>query len=40
LIKTLRGMAKLLIWTVVYLPVWGGIWLIVFIVNWLLKKRK
>ena len=38
-LKTLRVLAGLLIWLGVYLPVWGGILLIIFIVKWLKKKR-
>jgi len=39
LLKTMRGLAGLLIWLGVYLPVWGGILLIVFIVKRFKKKK-
>jgi len=39
LIKTLRGVAKLLIWIVVYLPVWGGIILLFVLIKRFSGKR-
>jgi len=40
LVKTVRGVAKLAIWLAVYLPIWGGILLIIFVVKWLQKRKK
>jgi len=39
LIRTLRGVAKLIVWVVVYAPIWGGVLVIIFLVKWF-KKRK
>ena len=40
LVKTLRGVAKLAIWLAVYLPVWGGILIIIFVFKWIKKRKK
>jgi len=40
LVKTLRGIAKMFIWIGVYLPVWGGVLIIIFLVKWFKKRKK